>query len=200
MSAETSTLTGTKSADMSDLTVADPLAPEPAAANTTFDEWRRFGTFIKRPTLPDRAASLSASSFVAIGRMWALDIVLMSALITIAMIVVGFGLELPKNALSELEWTAATIAMIILVAPVSEEILFRGWLSGKLGHLLGLLVLGSRIVCRRYLWRRGHKCGRDYWRGGDDHRRGAGDRAALEAGQPTTTAVVYGVVSRVLLA
>ena len=149
MRGKTSTLTDTKSATMSDAMITKDPAPEPVtttaapvAAPSMAAEWRQFAAFVKRPVLPQRAAPLKAGSFVAIGRMWALDIILMGALVTLAMIVVGFGLELPENALGQLEWTAATIAMIVLVAPVSEEILFRGWLSGRPGHVLGLLVLG----------------------------------------------------------
>ena len=124
------------------------LHPDPrhVVADTTVGEWRHFGSFVKRPRLPAGAASIGWPSLVAIGRMWVLDVLLMSALIALAMLVVAFGLDLPESALGKLEWNAQTIALIVVFAPVSEELLFRSWLSGRIGHWIALGVLGLGLV------------------------------------------------------
>ena len=35
------------------------------------------------------------------------------------------------------------IALIVLAAPLGEEIMFRGWLSGRPGHVLAILILAA---------------------------------------------------------
>lgn len=103
--------------------------------------WQGFSGFVRRPTLPDRAVGVSAEGFGAIARLFALDLLLMAVLLGAIGSLALFGLELPQHALEQLEIGPALIVFIVIGAPVGEEILFRGWLSGRPGHVLSLVAL-----------------------------------------------------------
>ena len=117
-----------------------------ATANSMRAEWSRFFTFLKWPTLPARAAPMQASSWVAIGRMLALDMLFMSVLLGIAFAVMASGVEIPETAISGMEMTPQLAFAAIVFAPIAEEIAFRSWLSGRPGHIafivLSLVALG----------------------------------------------------------
>ena len=70
--------------------------------------------------------------------MLALDMILMMTLIMLAVIAVAAGVEFPENSNSSLEPTLTTFALAVILAPLAEELFFRGPLSGKLAHLLAL--------------------------------------------------------------
>lgn len=103
--------------------------------------WQGFFGFVRRPTLPDRAAGVGAAGFGAIARLFPLDLLLMVVLIGAIGALTLFGFELPEHALEQLEIGLPLIAFIIVGAPIGEEILFRGWLSGRPGHVLSLVAL-----------------------------------------------------------
>ena len=117
-----------------------------APANTLRGEWSRFFSFLKWPTLPARAEPLQASSWVAIGRMLALDMLFMSVLLGIAFAAMASGVEIPETAISGMEMTAQLAFAAIVFAPIAEEIAFRSWLSGRPGHVafivLSVVALG----------------------------------------------------------
>ena len=102
--------------------------------------WREFGAFIKRPQLPARASGPFSSGLAAIARLYPLDILVMVLLIAAMGALTLLGFELPRHALEELELGPVVIAFIVIGAPLGEELLFRGWLSGRPGHVLALLV------------------------------------------------------------
>lgn len=116
---------------------------ERARPTSLRSEWRRVGGFIRRPTLPPapgEGVDLSAAP-ARIARVFALDVSIMFVLIMIAVVVVALGVDLPETALAGIEITPAIVFAVVVVAPVFEEIVFRGWLSGRPGHVLALLAL-----------------------------------------------------------
>ncbi|TCD04783.1 CPBP family intramembrane metalloprotease [Erythrobacteraceae bacterium CFH 75059] len=115
--------------------------PEPAS--TLPGEWRQFARFLRRPRVPARARRPDRRSVAATGRLLLLDFALMAALLVIGGTAYLAGAEFPDNALQDLAWTAPVLLLIIVGAPVMEETLFRGWLSGRPGHALALLTLGA---------------------------------------------------------
>lgn len=117
-----------------------------ALPNSARGEWRAWLAFLKHPTLPDQVAPVGRSALGMV-RMLGLDLMVMIVLITAIGVATAMGLELPNNALNNLEMNASTIALIVLFAPLMEEIAFRSWLSGKPGIVLALaLLVGGGIV------------------------------------------------------
>lgn len=110
------------------------------AANSLRGEWTNFATFAKRPRLPEAIAGVSGSGFARVLRMLALDIAVMLGLISIALIVIAAGVDLPKTALADLELDMELILLAVIAAPAIEEIGFRGWLSGKPGHIAAVAL------------------------------------------------------------
>lgn len=111
-----------------------------APANSTRGEWGQYARFLKRPALPDRAPMPRLSSLGAVFRLFALDLVLMSALLAIAGAVMATGVDVPETALAGMEIGGGILFAVVVVAPLAEEIIFRGWLSGRPGHILGLIA------------------------------------------------------------
>lgn len=103
--------------------------------------WRGFWGFLRHPALPDRATGIGPAGFGAVARLFALDLLLMGLLIGSFGVLTLFGVELPEHALEQLEIGPVLIVFILVGAPIGEEILFRGWLSGRPGHVLALAAL-----------------------------------------------------------
>ena len=116
------------------------------AANSARAEWRRFFAFLKRPRLPERAAGISGRSLVGVLRMLGLDLMITLGLVIVAIGVMAVGFELPGNTLAELEFGPGVVALIVLGAPLFEETAFRGWLSGRPGHVVPLLLLALGLL------------------------------------------------------
>lgn len=113
-------------------------------ATTLRGEWARFGSFLRRPVLPERAPLPSLSNLAATGRLLVLDLIIMLILLAIGSLASASGIELPETALAGMELGPGLILAAVIVAPLGEEIAFRSWLSGRPGHLLALiLVLGG---------------------------------------------------------
>jgi membrane protease YdiL (CAAX protease family) len=110
-------------------------------AVSIIDEWRRFGAFLKRPTLD--VCSQDRGAFTVIARIYALDIAAMAVLVGLASALVAMGVYIPETALAGMEFTLPIILMVVIGAPVMEELAFRGWLSGKPGPVLALFLLGA---------------------------------------------------------
>ena len=104
-------------------------------------EWGHFLGFLKRPSLPDNQASDLREGARAVSRILALDLIAMGTLLAIAGAVMASGIEIPETALAGIEITPGIIFAVILVAPVSEEILFRSWLSGRPRYLIAFPIL-----------------------------------------------------------
>ncbi|MEB3416560.1 CPBP family glutamic-type intramembrane protease [Alteriqipengyuania sp. WL0013] len=120
---------------------------KPAIAATMRDEWRRFAGFLRRPVLPEEQVRVGGSGLAAIFRMLGLDLLLMAGLGVIAMLVIAAGVELPETALAGMEIEIGLALAVVIVAPLVEEVLFRGWLSGKPGRVAALLaILGGAAL------------------------------------------------------
>ncbi|MEP0392401.1 MAG: CPBP family glutamic-type intramembrane protease [Erythrobacter sp.] len=115
-----------------------------APALTIMDEWRRFGAFLKRPTLDMGVQNEGAPTVLA--RIYALDMAAMFVLIGVASALIAAGVYIPETALAGMEFTWGIIALVVIGAPVMEEIAFRGWLSGRPGPILALLFLGVGAI------------------------------------------------------
>ena len=112
---------------------------EGGPAPTILAEWLRLGSFLKRPNLEVGAQNQGALTVLT--RIFALDFAIMAMLVGLAAALVASGVELPETALANIEFTLWIIFAVIVGAPVMEEIAFRSWLSGKLGHWVGLVLL-----------------------------------------------------------
>jgi len=117
------------------------LATSLPPARTSREEWAAVRAFLARPRLPKRTAPLPLG-VIGVLRLYLLDVILMISIAIIASIVVLAGFEIPKSSLEEMALTPAWIAVIIIGAPISEELMFRSWLSGKPGHL----VAGGSVI------------------------------------------------------
>lgn len=115
-------------------------------ANSARAEWRRYAAFLKRPRLPARAQPMSRSSLRAVLRMLGLDFAMMAVLMALATLVVAIGVELPATALENMEISWLIVALVVIGAPLLEEIAFRGWLSGRPGHVYALLALAVGLT------------------------------------------------------
>ncbi|GMM92103.1 type II CAAX prenyl endopeptidase Rce1 family protein [Qipengyuania sp. MTN3-11] len=117
------------------------VTTSPVRGDTARAEWRAFRRFVARPVLPERTARFSAGAAAALVRMYALDVLLMAVLALTAGAVMAAGFELPETALAEMEITAGVALAVVVGAPLMEEIVFRGWLSGRARHLLAIASL-----------------------------------------------------------
>lgn len=120
----------------------DPAAVERAApAPDMVGEWRRLWVFLRRPTLA--VAGQSAAPFTVLARIYTLDMIAIACLIGLASVAVAAGVYIPETALAGMEFTLPLILAVVIGAPVFEELAFRGWLSGKPGHVIALLLIGA---------------------------------------------------------
>ena len=111
--------------------------------------WKQFGAFVRRPRLPDRATGIRAGALPPLAKLFALDLLLMAVLIGIAAGASALGLEMPAHMLDGLELTTLLLLFILVAAPLGEELLFRGWLSGRPGHVgafVALLAAGGGVA------------------------------------------------------
>ena len=102
-------------------------------------------TFLKKPVLPERATGIGSEGLRGVGRLYFLDLAAMSVLAVIAVTALALGFVFPGNELAGMELTPAWIAIIVLGAPLSEELVFRSWLSGRPGHVLAALLIGTGL-------------------------------------------------------
>jgi len=112
-----------------------------APAKSITDEWRRFGAFLRRPNLNVHAQN--GSAFKVLARIYALDIAIMAVLVGVASALVAMGVYIPETALASMEITWQIVLLVVVGAPVMEELVFRSWLGGKPGPILALLLLGA---------------------------------------------------------
>ncbi len=111
-------------------------------ASTIREEWRRLSAFLKRPTLD--SSSKVGSPFIVLGRIYALDMMVMLALIMLAGAAIAAGIDLPKTAIADAEFTIGLGLLVVIGAPVMEELMFRSWLSGRSSHVfsVGAVAIG----------------------------------------------------------
>ncbi|MEO1647664.1 MAG: CPBP family glutamic-type intramembrane protease [Pseudomonadota bacterium] len=113
---------------------------EPAARPTTaLREWSQFYRFVKSPRLPVEGASHSGAAR-ATGRMLGLDMVFMVGFIAALGLASALGFTPPENINSTLEPNLFNLFLIVVFAPLGEEILFRSWLSGRPSVIAAVLI------------------------------------------------------------
>jgi membrane protease YdiL (CAAX protease family) len=103
--------------------------------------WRSFGAFLRRPSLPDRAELSLAKSVRWVVPLFALDMLLMAVVLGGFGIATALGFELPAHVLDDMTLTPGLLLLMIFVLPVGEEIIFRGWVSGRPGHIAGSILV-----------------------------------------------------------
>ena len=135
---------------MSD-TPTSPVNTQSNASGVTTDaalsvraEWRRVAAFLKQPSLEPHAAT--GPAWIMLWRVYLLDIAIMFALVVLAGLVVASGVELPRTGLADMELTALIVLGVLVGAPVVEELLFRGWLSGRPGHVFALAAVLTAVL------------------------------------------------------
>ncbi|GGE05600.1 hypothetical protein GCM10011515_26430 [Tsuneonella deserti] len=120
------------------------LPPE-ATGNTLVaripGQWRAFFAFLRHPALPDRADLSLRASARALPPLFALDMALMALVLGSIGLATSLGMKMPEHMLEELKLTPLLVGFIVVGAPIAEETLFRGWLSGRPGHVLAVLAL-----------------------------------------------------------
>ena len=114
---------------------------------TTRAEWGSFLGFLQKPQLPVRQSADFRIGAIATSRMLALDLTAMGALLIIAGIVMAIGVDIPETALAGMEITPSIIFTVIVIAPVSEELFFRSWLSGRPRYLVAFpIILAAGVL------------------------------------------------------
>ena len=104
-------------------------------------EWRGFFAFLRRPTLPGRAELSLSGSARALPPLVALDLLLMAVVLGSIGLATALGFKLPEHILDELKLSPVLVGFIVIAAPIGEEALFRGWLSGRPGHIVAVTAL-----------------------------------------------------------
>lgn len=120
---------------------ATSAVTSPRLARWTPAEWRDFAAFLRRPVLPRRVTGIRLAALGATLRLFALDLLLMGLLVAVAALATALGFHLPANAIDGLDLGPMWLAIIIVGAPLAEELLFRSWLSGRPGHVTALIAL-----------------------------------------------------------
>lgn len=120
-----------------------PTSPLSTQPHGVLSEWRQLGAYLIRPSLDVRPSSFGqkSSSIGMLARIFALDLAIMFVLLTILSALIAAGIELPRTAIADMEITIGLAALVVIAAPVFEELGFRSWLNGKPGWLVSLLIL-----------------------------------------------------------
>ncbi|MGX7950936.1 CPBP family glutamic-type intramembrane protease [Tsuneonella sp. HG249] len=108
--------------------------------------WRRWAGFVRRPSLPDKADPAFLRGVKTVLPLLALDLLLMAVLLGAVGAATALGFEMPEHMLGEMTLSAPLVVFFVVGAPSGEEILFRGWLSGRTGHILGALAFAAAIA------------------------------------------------------
>jgi len=111
-------------------------------------EWRAFASFLAGPELPERMTGIR---FAALGRtlqLFGLDLLLMALLVGIAELALLLGFRIPENAVDKLALNPQNLAIIVLFAPILEELVVRSWVSGRPGHVAAwaTLLIGFAVL------------------------------------------------------
>jgi membrane protease YdiL (CAAX protease family) len=103
--------------------------------------WRDFIAFVRLPLLPERATGPGKAALAPLAQLYGLDLLMMAALLALFGLLSLAGLKLPEHLLDEMKLAPALLALIVVGAPIAEEIVFRGFLSGRPGHLGAIAAL-----------------------------------------------------------
>ncbi|MBO0748962.1 MAG: CPBP family intramembrane metalloprotease [Porphyrobacter sp.] len=118
----------------------------PGLARSTLGEWRAFGTFLRHPVLPRRVTGIHPAAIAATLKLFALDLVIMAVLIGVVALATALGMHIPENAIDKLQLGPLWLAIIVVMAPIAEELAFRSWLSGRPGHVTAIIALAVGVA------------------------------------------------------
>mgnify|MGYP001800079354 FL=1 len=110
--------------------------PSPASARA---EWSRYLAFLKQPRLV--ALDSEGQSWRAVFRMLGLDLAIMLVFIGTISAAAAMGFELPENVNNSLEPGLTAIALVVIAAPLLEELAFRSWLRGHPAIIAGVAMV-----------------------------------------------------------
>jgi len=113
----------------------------PGLARWIPDEWRAFGAFLRRPALPERMTGIRPAALASVLKLFALDAVLMAIMLGLVGVASAAGVKFPSNEIDSLSLSPLILALIVLAAPIGEELVFRGWLSGRPGPVVAAVAL-----------------------------------------------------------
>jgi len=113
----------------------------PALARWTPAVWREFAAFLRRPVLPEHLTGIRPAALGATLKLFALDLALMAILLAIVGLASLLGFKPPENAIDKLHLGPLWLAIIVVIAPLAEELVFRSWLSGRPGHIMAVIAL-----------------------------------------------------------
>jgi membrane protease YdiL (CAAX protease family) len=104
-------------------------------------EWRAFGAFIARPALPERMTGIHLAALGKTLQLFGLDLLLMALLVGAIGVATTFGFHIPENDIDKLVLGPKWLAIIIVAAPLGEELVFRSWVSGRPAPIAAVLAL-----------------------------------------------------------
>ena len=107
---------------------------------------RGFWPFLKAPALPDRPARLSGAALTSTVRLLLLDLALLAPIVLVAGLAQMAGYQLPDNVFANMPLTGPLITLIVIGAPLMEELLFRSWLSGRPQHIAPPLLIAAALA------------------------------------------------------
>jgi membrane protease YdiL (CAAX protease family) len=109
-------------------------------------EWRTFAAFLRHPALPERMTGIRLAAIGKVLQLFALDLVLMALLLGLIQLATALGFSIPENAIDKLKLTPLLLALVIVLLPMGEEMVFRSWLSGRAGHVIAAVILIVGVV------------------------------------------------------
>ena len=128
---------------------AEVASPGPAI-------WLELARFVRRPRLPVRRVPFGWAAIGEIGWLLLLDVLVALPLAAVlTALAKRTGLTTPQFEVLTEQGPEVTLLVGALVLPIFEEILFRGWLSGRKRHLaltgVVLAAIGSLYIAERFL-------------------------------------------------
>lgn len=115
--------------------------------------YRDVGRFVLRPTLPAKLVPIGEAFVIFVCALFVLDGAIATGVLYLEAVIAEAGHAFPDPVQEEFSFQNDFFAMVIL-APIFEEALFRGWLNGQLAALrfaaiawIGLLMsLGAGLL------------------------------------------------------
>ncbi len=138
--------------------MAVPQASLPLTFGDVFGLYKDVGRFALRPTMAAATLPMGAVFLIVLGALFVLDSSLALCVYYLETGIAEAGHDFPEAIQEEFSFDADFLAMVV-IAPILEEALFRGWLSGHLAALrfaaiawiaillsLGAALLGAGIA------------------------------------------------------
>lgn len=108
--------------------------------------WRDFAAFLRHPVLPGRVTGIHVAALASTLKLFLLDLALMAILLALVGLASLLGFKPPDNAIDKLQLGPLWLTIIIVAAPLAEELVFRCWLSGRPGHIAAIAALLAGVA------------------------------------------------------